>query len=73
MEQEGQGKGALIGIIIVIVLLALGGYWLWREGGSSILSPETASDDLEAIEADLSANALNGFDDDLSDIEAELQ
>ena len=73
MNQEGQGRGALIGTIIVIVLLALGGYWLWRGGGSNILSPGTASDDLDAIEADLSANALDGFDEDFTDLEAELQ
>lgn len=73
MNQEGQGKGALIGTIIVIIILAIGGYYLWKQSGASIVSPETASDELNAIEADLTAAELDTFDADLSDLEADMQ
>ena len=31
MNQEEQKTGPFIGVIIIIILLALGGFYLWRE------------------------------------------
>lgn len=73
MQQEGQGKGALIGTIIVIALIALGGFYFWKQSETATPLNETASDELNAIDADLNAAAAMSADEDLSSLESELQ
>lgn len=73
MQQEGQGKGALIGTIIVIALLALGGFYFWKQSDTGAPAGQTASDELNAIDAELNAAAAMSANEDLSSLENELQ
>lgn len=81
--------GPLIGIIIIVVLLAVGGLYLW--GMQLMKKDEVAppteesdkitedlrtyddSDDLNVIEADLEATSIESLDSGASEVEGDLQ
>lgn len=65
MEPEKKSNGALVGLIIVIILLIIGGIYMWQLKESANLEQEQAkaklrntvttedSSELESLEADL--------------------
>ncbi len=84
MENQVSGTetkksfGPLIGVIIIIVVLLLGAFYIW--GGklsndtdvvSDELTPVSTSDEVSAIESDLTAGGVSEID--FSDVEAGLQ
>jgi len=77
---EKKSVGPIIGIIIIVIVLIAGALYFWGAtlNKSEALPPITEpaplsnSDSLENINADLSATAINGLDDDLNAIDAEL-
>ncbi|MEX0918975.1 MAG: hypothetical protein WDZ85_03380 [Candidatus Paceibacterota bacterium] len=77
-----ESKGPTIGIIIIILILVLGGLYVLfgREGGlptdengqTEALLEQDSSTELDAIEADALNTELEGLDQELEDLEAEL-
>lgn len=75
MNQDEQSKGPLIGVIIIIILLAFGGYYLWKETQKNSAPPSQATENAEIANLEMEANALSAdtLDADLADIDANLQ
>ena len=75
---EDNGKGATIGVVIIVVLLILGGFYVFSQKQNSTdeqaqeLNTQGSSTEINDIEADLEASNLEGLDRELEDIEAEL-
>ncbi len=80
--EEKNGKtGAMIGILVIIIILVIGALYFWgerlvgtpeEETPTTFQPEESTSDELAAIEADLSATALEGFDQEINSIDTEL-
>lgn len=75
MNQDEQSKGPLIGVIIIIILLALGGFYLWKETQKNVVSPAQATEDAEVaiLEQEVNALSADNLDADLVDIDANLE
>jgi uncharacterized protein HemX len=82
-----QSSGPLIGIIIIVLVMALGGVYFWKttlqERNDATtdeavateveaLKTQGTSDDINSIEADLSATDLDALNSELDSIGAEL-
>lgn len=81
--------GPLIGIIIIITLLVVGGFYLWgsqiaeranvetteevQDEMTETLREQSTSDEVNAIEGDLEATSIESIDAELGDIESELE
>ncbi|KKR70090.1 MAG: hypothetical protein UU13_C0014G0016 [Candidatus Nomurabacteria bacterium GW2011_GWB1_40_7] len=67
MEPEKKSNGALIGLIIIIIILIVGGIYVWQTNKTKEnppqLLPETVttgdSDELNVLEQDLNAADTN--------------
>ena len=73
-----KSAGPFIGIIIIVIVIVLGAFYFWGAELNTQPVPETeatplsSSDEIDAIEADLSATVINGIDDSVSAMEAEI-
>lgn len=80
MPMQGTPKksvGPIVGIIIIVIVLVIGAFYFWGAELNQTPAPATASplsesDELTDISADLSATAINGIDDSVSAMEAEV-
>lgn len=86
-KKDGNGIGPLLGIIVIIALLALGGFYYFTRGVNQIpsyeaseqdatveaLEEQSTSDAIADIEADVNATDLSEIDALLDDLEADLQ
>lgn len=81
--QEKNGAGPLIGAIIIILVLALGGFYFWKnsiekESANTPIEQQAqtrelgTSDDTGAIEADLEASTFDALDTSLDAAASEL-
>lgn len=86
-EPEKKSAGPVFGIIIIVVLLILGGFYFWGTLNDSMspaeieaeidtalesLETQSTSDEVSDIEADLDATLLDDLDKELEDIDLEL-
>ena len=77
---EKKSVGPIIGIVIIVIVLIAGALYFWGASlnrGNSLPpitepAPLSDSDSVDDISADLSATAINGLDEDLGAIDAEL-
>lgn len=71
-QTQPKSNGALIGSIVIIVLLIIGGLYLWKNSAREEMLPENSnvseSDDIDASAAAIEAE-LNGMDLDSLDSE----
>ena len=75
MEPQKKSFGPMIGIIIIIILFALGAWYFFAESQNEVTLPEvSSSDEVNAIEEDLSLEPMDNssFENELQSIEAEL-
>lgn len=88
MTSEREGKGPVVGIVVIIILLILGGVYLWQSKSPvetpvdetatttdqmiNDLSTQGTSTDETGIEADVNATNLNGLDSGMTEVEGEL-
>ncbi|TSC62855.1 MAG: hypothetical protein G01um101448_736 [Parcubacteria group bacterium Gr01-1014_48] len=72
-QKQGQ-IGAVIGIIIIIVVLALGGLYVWGARLNKVTEPngETAEDIMNSSDPTTDNLTTQGTSDDLSAIEDDL-
>jgi hypothetical protein len=83
-----KSKGALVGIIVVIIILVVAGIMMSRDKGDDYMTPEEAAITDEAmeeqgamsdstmvadLEADLDSTSFDGLDADLDALDAETQ
>lgn len=62
MEPEKKSSGALIGSIIIILILIIGGVYLWKTNLKQNTMP-TDSDGTANLEADLNSIELESLDE----------
>lgn len=70
MEPEKKSNGALVGSIIIIVILIIGGIYLWKNSmedkapieNSELSSEEDITNSAATIEAELNSMDLEGLD-----------
>lgn len=82
MVNRPEPKGPVFGIIIIIILLILGGVYVFMTGGqidepvednvAEELSSQGTSTDIGSIEADVMSTDLEGLDDSFDSLEAEV-
>ena len=58
MEPEKKSNGALVGLIVIIIILVIGGIYMWQSNKNAMpIQPETVtsqdSSDINALEQDL--------------------
>lgn len=75
-----NGKGATVGAIIIVLLLVIGGAYVFSQSQSGPeanqteeLSTQSSSTEIADIEADLENTNLEDLDRELEEIEAELE
>ena len=86
-EPEKKSAGPVFGIIIIVVLIILGGFYFWGTLSDSMspaeieaevdaaledLETQSTSDEVSDIEADLDSTLLDDLDKELEDIDLEL-
>ncbi|MDO8579334.1 MAG: hypothetical protein Q7R72_00485 [bacterium] len=81
--ESNKSFGPLIGVIIIIVILLLGAFYIWggklsvndRDVAQTVetgeLAPVSSSDEIDAIESDLTAGGVSEID--FSEAEASLE
>lgn len=86
-DTKKGGVGPVLGIVVIIALIAIGGYYYFTSGVEQIpnyeageedatvqaLSEQSTSDTISDIEADVEATDLSEVDALLEDLEADLQ
>ena len=84
LSPEKEPKGPILGIVVIIILLIVGGLYIFmNERGTTgntasttpettDLGPESNSNDLGQVQAELEATNLNSLDAELKDINADL-
>ncbi|MEK7564157.1 MAG: hypothetical protein AAB510_01135 [Patescibacteria group bacterium] len=75
MEPEQKTNGALVGLIIIIVILAIGGIYMWKNSVPKNTTPtedttldttaETGTDDTAEIEANINNVDLDSLDSEI--------
>lgn len=68
METETKSNGALVGLIVIIIILIIGGIYIWQSKtlpNEKIKNPQTSS---EAI-VDQDATVLDALEQDLETID----
>ncbi len=67
METDQKSNGALVGLIIIIIILVLGGIYLWKVNlNKTTPSENTAvetSEDTTSLEADVNSIDLESLDE----------
>lgn len=84
-EKPKKQYGPLIGVIVIVLLLALGGFYLWgralmqsdpktkkSDAITEQLRVQSDSDEFDAIEADLEATSFDDIDVGAEEVEAAL-
>ena len=72
MESEKKSHGALIGSIIIIIILIIGGIYIWQTKVKEIkLTQQKAQMEAEAINA-TNLNELNSLQEDLNTTDTDL-
>ncbi|OGI57086.1 hypothetical protein A3B85_02005 [Candidatus Nomurabacteria bacterium RIFCSPHIGHO2_02_FULL_37_13] len=76
MEPEKKSNGALIGLIIIIIILIVGGLYMWQKNKNVVnetntqaetVTPEdsaeldTLNQELDTTDIDVGANAINSI------------
>jgi len=65
MDPEKKSNGALIGSIVVIIILIIGGIYLWKASlKEKNATPETSNDTVN-LEADLNSIDLENLDEEI--------
>ncbi|OGI81577.1 hypothetical protein A3I25_01365 [Candidatus Nomurabacteria bacterium RIFCSPLOWO2_02_FULL_42_17] len=52
IKKEEKSNGALWGIVVIILVLLVGGYWFWKQNRAEFVNKEPATDELNEISAD---------------------
>lgn len=74
MPEEKSHFGAISGIVIIVVILALGGLYLWGKelSNQAPATPESGVMNEAAVDSSTQALETQGTSDNISDIEADL-
>lgn len=62
---EPKGNGALVGTIIIILILAIGGFFLWKNSAKVEESPLDSTEATAELEAELEGLDLESLDSDI--------
>ena len=70
-ERGGGSSGPIIGVIVIIAIVILGGFYFWsqRAGNDAAIdeiNTQSGSDEASAIEADLNATDIENLDAELN-------
>jgi len=67
METEQKSNGALIGLIVIVIILIIGGIYLWQTSLKDNTTESTlgTSEDSAQLEADVNSIDLESLDSDL--------
>lgn len=70
MEPEQKPNGALVGLIIIIVILIIGGVYLWKKNtkSESVITPPGSEENgatVEDLEANLESIDLESLDSEI--------
>jgi len=80
VEKNRKGVVEIVLVIVVVAVLAVGGYFIWQVKKEGVLQPPSTSeqgnlqtpDEVSQIEQDLELTDTSQIDADLSSIEAEI-
>jgi flagellar basal body-associated protein FliL len=72
MEPEKKSNGALIGTIVVIIILILGGLYIWMSKSKVEPIPENITANEQEAASIEAYNELNTFETDVSETDVNL-
>jgi len=65
MEPEQKSNGALTGLVVIVIILIIGGIYLWKSGMSSkqeAENPPATDNSANSIDAELNGIDVEGVD-----------
>ncbi len=65
MEPEQKSNGALAGSIVIVLILIIGGIYLWQKGVQKEDTPQVNTSDTTNIEAELDGMDLDSLDSEI--------
>jgi hypothetical protein len=68
MEPEKKSNGAFIGLVIIIIILIVGGIYIWQ---SKVKQMEALKVQSEAVTAE-DANSINSLEQDLNSLDTNI-
>ena len=71
MEPEKKSNGALIGSIIIIIILIVGGIYIWQSKMQKALEEKNAQSEI-AVPTDADAEELDILDNDINEADIDL-
>ena len=71
MEPEKKSNGALIGSIIIIIILIVGGIYIWQSKVQKTLEEKNAQSEI-AVPTDADAEELDILDNDINEADIDL-
>ena len=74
MEPEKKGNGALVGAVIIILILLVGGIYMWKQRAKTLPAPaeevapadteelDSLEQDLNTVETEIEANVIDAVE-----------
>ncbi len=67
--EEQKSNGGLVGVIIVVIILIAGAWYMWRSREKAVVPP---TDEIATEETSIANLNTQGSSDEIGDIEADL-
>lgn len=71
METEKKSNGAFVGLIIIIIILVIGGIYIWMSKKEIVQPQQLNSDQLQTTD-EQNANALDALEQDVEKVDTSV-
>lgn len=69
MEPEKKSSGAFVGLVIIILILVIGGIYMWMSNEEKLEVQENQTQEQAGALNDQDANALDALEQDANDVD----
>jgi hypothetical protein len=71
MEPEKKSNGAFVGVVIIILVLIIGGIYIWQSKVQKALEVKKAQEE-NVVPADTTQNELDALEKDLNSLDTDV-
>ncbi len=72
MEPEKKSNGALVGLVVIVIILIIGGIYMWQSSMKNVEAPTDGLAQTEAL-SNQDASALEALDLEATSTDAEVE